>query len=106
MLFVMLNSKVQHRNLKIISTTFLAVFTPFHEDTDNQIIMKNIKRKIENTASDHIKGSFQESNIFLSQLQPKNLLRSLSNSFISRKLIIPKGIFRCMIKDVKHHTMF
>ena len=65
MLFVMLNSKVQQQNLKIISKTFLAVFTPFHEDTDNQIIMKNIKRKIENTPPDYIKGIFQESNILI-----------------------------------------
>ena len=39
--------------------------TSFHEDTDNKIIMKNIKRKIENTASDYVNGIFQESNIFL-----------------------------------------
>ena len=57
--------------------------------------MKNIKRKIENTPSNNIKGIFQESNIFLSQRQPKNLLRLLSNSCISRNPILPKGIFKC-----------
>ena len=41
--------------------------TSFHGDTDNKIIIKNIKRKIENTPSDYIKGIFQESNIFLPQ---------------------------------------
>ena len=41
--------------------------TFLHEDIYNKIIMKNIKRKIENTPSDYIKGIFQESNIFLSQ---------------------------------------
>ena len=71
----MLNLKVLHRNLKIISTSF-------HKDTDNNI-MKNIKRKTESTPSDYIKGIFQESNIFLSQSQPKNLVRLLSNSSIS-----------------------
>ena len=51
--------------------------TSFHENTDNKIIMKSIKRKIENTPSDCIKWIFQESNIFLPQRQPKNLLRLL-----------------------------
>ena len=45
--------------------------------------MKNIKRKIENTPSNYLKGTFQESNIFLSsyrQRQPNSLLRLLFNS--------------------------
>ena len=41
--------------------------TSFHGDTDNKFIIKNIKRKIENTPSDYIKGIFKESNIFLPQ---------------------------------------
>ena len=45
--------------------------TFLHEDTDNKIIMKNIKRKIENTPSGYIKGIFQESNIFLSDKRCK-----------------------------------
>ena len=53
--------------------------TSFHEDASNKIIMKNIKRKIENTPSEYIKGIFHESNILLSQRQPKNLLKLLSN---------------------------
>ena len=57
--------------------------------------MKNIKWKIENTPSDYIKGIFQESNIFLSQHQPKNLLTLLPNSSISRIPSLPKGIFKC-----------
>ena len=57
--------------------------------------MKNIKRKIENTPSDYMKGIFQESNLFLSQRRPKNLLRLLSNSSISRNPSLPKGIFEC-----------
>ena len=63
--------------------------------------MKNIKRKIENTPSNYIKGIFQESNIFLSQRQPKNLLRLLSNSSISRNPSLPKGIFKCSHKRCK-----
>ena len=57
--------------------------------------MKNIKRKIENTPSDYMKGIFQESNIFLSHCQPKNLLRLLSNSSISTNRSLPKDIFKC-----------
>ena len=49
-----------------------------HEDTDNKIRMNNIKRKIENIPSDYLKEIFQESTIFLSQLQHKHLLRLLS----------------------------
>ena len=54
--------------------------------------MKKIKRKIKNAQSDYIKGVFQESNIFLSQRQPKNLVRLFS---ISRNPSLPKGIFKC-----------
>ena len=57
--------------------------------------MKNIKRKIENTPSDYLKGIFQESNILLSQRQPKNFLRLLSNSSISRNPSLPKEIYKC-----------
>ena len=63
--------------------------------------MKNIKRKIENTPSDYMKGIFQESNLFLSQRRPKNLLRLLSNSSISRNPSLPKGIFKCNYKRCK-----
>ena len=73
--------------------------TSFHEDTDNKITIKNIKRKIGNTPNDYIKGIFQESNIFLSQRQPKNLLRLLFNSPISSSPSLPKGIFKC--NDIK-----
>ena len=73
--------------------------TTFHEDINNNIIMKNIKRKIENTPSDHLKEIYQESNIFLSQRQPKNLLNLLTNSAISRNPSLPPGIFKC--KDLR-----
>ena len=63
--------------------------------------MKNIKRKTENTPSDYIKGIFQESNIFLSQCQPKELLRLLSNFSISRNPSLLKGIFKCNDKRCK-----
>ena len=63
--------------------------------------MKNIKRKIENTPSNYIKRIFQESNIFLSQRQPKNLLRLLSNSSIPRIPSLPKEIFKCNAKGCK-----
>ena len=75
--------------------------TTFHEDIDNNIIMKNIKRKIENNLSDYIKEIFQESNIFLSQRQPKNLLRLLSSSSISNTPSLPKGTFKCNDKRCK-----
>ena len=95
----MLNFKVLHQNLKIISTIYLLLqYTfSFHEDTDDKIIIKNIKRKIENTPSDYIKEIFQESNIFLSQSQLKNLLRLLSNSSISRKKFNDKRCQICMV---------
>ena len=89
----MLNLKVLHRNLKIISTSF-------HKDTDNNI-MKNIKRKTESTPSDYIKGIFQESNIFLSQSQPKNLVRLLSNSSISWNMSLTTWTFKCNDKRCK-----
>ena len=54
------------------------------------------------TRSDYIRKMFQESNIFLSQRQPKNLLRLLSNSSISRKPIYLKEFLNAMIKDVKY----
>ena len=54
--------------------------------------MKKIKRKIKNAQSDYMKGVFQESNIFLSQRQPKNLVRLFS---ISRNPSLTKGIFKC-----------
>ena len=57
--------------------------TTFHEDTNIKFIMNSIKRKIENTSSDYSKGIVQESNILLSQRQPKKLLRLLSKSSIS-----------------------
>ena len=75
--------------------------TSFHEDTDNKIIMKNIKREIENTPSDYLKGIFQESNIFLSQRQTKNLLRLLSNSSISRNPSLARGNCKCNNKRCK-----
>ena len=68
--------------------------TAFHEDTDNKIIMKNITRKIENIPSDYTKGICQESNMFLSQCQPKNLLRLAKSS-------LPKPIFKCNDKSCK-----
>ena len=80
----------------------LPFVTSFHEVTDNKIIMNNIKSKIENSPSDYAKWIFQESNIFLSQRQPKNLQSLLSNSSISRNPSLPKGIFNAMIKDVKY----
>ena len=70
----------------------ISFFTSYHEDTDNKYIMKKIKRKIKSAQSDYIKGVFQESNIFLSQRQPKNLVRLFS---ISRNPSLPKGIFKC-----------
>ena len=76
--------------------------TSFHEDTDNKIIMKNIKREIENTPSDYLKEIFQESNIFLSQRQTKNLLRLLSNSSISRNPSLVRGNFKCNNKRCKY----
>ena len=81
MLFEILNSEVLHQNIKIIL-----------------IIIKVIKRKIEYTTSDYLKGIFQESNIFLSQRQPKNVIRILSNSSISLNASLPKGIFKCSEK--------
>ena len=63
--------------------------------------MKNIKREKENTPSDYTKNIFQESNIFLSQHQPKNLPRLLSNSSISRNPSLLKGIFKCNNKRCK-----
>ena len=63
--------------------------------------MKNIERKIENTPSSYIKGIFQESDIFLSQCQPKNLLKLLSNSSISRNPSLPKWILKCNDKRCK-----
>ena len=68
--------------------------TAFHKDTDNEIIMKNIERKIENTPPDCLKGIFPESNTFLSQRQAKNLLRLLFNSSISRNPSLPEGNFK------------
>ena len=87
MLFTMLNCKALHQNLKIISTIYLLL----HLSTKIQvkIIMKNIKRKIQNIPSDYIKEIFQESNIFSSQRQPKYLPRLLSNSSISRNPSLP-----------------
>ena len=89
MLFTMLNCKVLHQNLKIISTIYLLL----HPSTKIQvkIIMKNIKRKIENIPSDYVKEIFQESNIFSSQRQPKNLRRVIyeENSSISRNPSLP-----------------
>ena len=58
--------------------------------------MKNILKKIENTSSDCRKEIFQESNIFSSQRQPKNLLILVSNS-----LQVHKGIFKCNDKRCK-----
>ena len=63
--------------------------------------MKNIEWKIENTPSSYIKGIFQESDIFLSQCQPKNLLKLLSNSSISRNPSLPKWILKCNDKRCK-----
>ena len=60
--------------------------------------MKNIKREKENTSSDFTKDIFQESNIFLSHYQPKNLLRLLSKSSISRNLSL---FLNAMMKEVK-----
>ena len=68
--------------------------------------MKNIKRKIENTPSDYMKGIFQESNIFVSQRRPKNLLRLLSNASISRNPSLPKGIFKCNDKRCKIRRLY
>ena len=83
---------------RIISNAFynakLPFVTSFHEDTDNKIIMKTNKRIIENTPSDYIKRNFSKINIFLSQIQPKNLLRLLSNSSISRNSSLPKGVLK------------
>ena len=79
----------------------ISFVTTFHEDIDNKVIMKNMKRKMENTPSDYIKETFQESNIFLSQHQPKNLLRLLSTSSISKNPNLPKGTFKYTDKRCK-----
>ena len=63
--------------------------------------MINIEKEKENTLSDYTKNIFQESNIFSSQYQPKNLLRLLSNSSISRNPSLLKGIFKCNNKICK-----
>ena len=60
MLFTMLNFKFYTEPKNNFNN--IPFVTSFHEDKDNKIIMKNIKRKIENTPSDYIKEIFQESN--------------------------------------------
>ena len=54
--------------------------------------MKNNEIKIKNTTSDYSKEIFQESNKFLSQRQPKNLVRLPSISSISRNPSLPKDV--------------
>ena len=54
-------------NAKIQGPVPIPSVATFHEDTGNKIIMTNIKRKTENPPSGYLKGSFQESNIYLSQ---------------------------------------
>ena len=88
MLFTMLNFKVLHQNINNFNN--IPFVTSFDEHTDSKIIMENIERKIENTPSSYIKGIFQGSDIFLSQCQPKKLLKLLSNSSISRNPSLPK----------------
>ena len=94
----------------IISNAFcnakLPFVTSFHEDTDNKIIMKTNKRIIENTTSDYIKRNFWKINIFLSQIQPKNLLRLLSNSSISRNPSLPKGVLKPNDKRWKIYRLY
>ena len=94
----------------IISNAFynakLPFVTSFHEDTDNKIIMKTNKRIIENTPSDYIKRNFWKINIFLSQIQPKNLLRLLSNSSISRNPSLPKGVLKPNDKRWKIYRLY
>ena len=82
------------------------IFTDNLTKEERASINKNIKRKIENTPLDYIKGIFQESNIFLSQRQPKNLLRLLSNSSISRNPSLPKGNFKCNYKRCKIYRLY
>ena len=103
MLFTMLNFKFYTEPKNNFNN--IPFVTSFHEDKDNKIIMKNIKRKIENTPSDYIKEIFQESNIFLSR-QPKNLLRLLSNSSISRNPSLAKGIPKCNDKRRKIFRLY
>ena len=94
----------------IISNAFynakLPFVTSFHEDTDNKIIMKTNKRIIENTPSDYIKKKKKKINIFLSQIQPKNLLRLLSNSSISRNPSLPKGVLKPNDKRWKIYRLY
>ena len=63
--------------------------------------MRNIKRKIENSPSDYLKEISQESNIFLSQHQSKNVLRLLSKFSFFRIPSLPNGIFKCSNKICK-----
>ena len=56
---------------------------------------------MENISSDYLKGIFKESNIFLLQRQPKNLLRLFSNPCIYWNSSLPKGIFKCSDKRYK-----
>ena len=59
--------------------------TTFHEDIDNKVIMKNIKRKMENTPSDYIKETFQESNIFFISTSTKEFIKTTLNFFHFQK---------------------
>ena len=64
--------------------------------------MKNIKRKIENTPSDYLKEFFRESNIFLSQRQPKYLLRFSATLPSPEIQVYLNEFLNAMIKDVKY----
>ena len=61
----------------------LPFVTTYHENIDNKNVLNNIKRRINNTSND-LKEIYDNNNVFLSQRQPKNMLRILSSTSIKK----------------------
>ena len=94
MLFTVLNFKVLHQNLKIISAT------SFTEIQIIRLYWKMLKEKLKVSLLIMWQGFFKKVTS-LSQRQPKHLLRLLCNFSISRNPNLPKGIFKCNDKGRK-----
>ena len=90
------NAKLQGPSPKPQKEELIPYVTTFHQNIDNNLLVNSINQKISSIRSPNLKNVFQNSNIILSQRQPKNILQILTKStFLSNKLFLPNGVFKC-----------
>ena len=76
--------------------------TTYYENIDNEKVVKKIRSKLSNIQSRHLSKVFKNKNVILSQKQPENLLRLLTQARFSTEInafgqqnVLFKSIDKC-----------